>query len=66
MDETKKSKKLYYNYKISLQWASTNYNYNKNTARVGQAKEGCEWPNEVIRINVSHFPLSAGERFVKR
>ena len=38
MDKTKKSKKLYYNYKISLQWISTNYNYNKNTARMGQAK----------------------------
>ena len=38
MDKTKKSKKLYYNYKISLQWISTNYNYNKNTARMGQVK----------------------------
>ena len=38
MDKTKKSKKLFYNYKISLQWISTNNNYNKNTARMGQAK----------------------------
>ena len=38
MDKTKKSKQLYYNYKISLKWISTNYNYNKNTARMGQAK----------------------------
>ena len=38
MVKTKKSKKLYYNYEISLQWISTNYNYNKNTARMGQAK----------------------------
>ena len=30
--------KLYYNYKISLQWISTNYNYNKNTTRIGQAR----------------------------
>ena len=25
MDKTRKSKKLYYSYKISLQWISTNY-----------------------------------------
>ena len=46
MDKTKKSKKIYYNYKISLKWISTNYNYNKNTARMGQVKgEGCEMPD---------------------
>ena len=38
MVKTKKSKKLYYNYKMSLQWISTNYNYKKNTARMSQAK----------------------------
>ena len=38
MKKDYKECKLYYNYKISLQWISTNYNYNENTTRMGQAR----------------------------
>ena len=37
MNKIKKSKN-YITIKISLQWISTNYNYNKNTAKMGQAR----------------------------
>ena len=36
MNKIKKSKN-YITIKISLQWISTNYNYNTNTAKMGQA-----------------------------
>ena len=49
--------KLYYNYKISLQWISTNYNYNKNTTRMGQAR-GRLWnaglASEILWHPVTH------------
>ena len=37
MNKINKSKN-YITIKISLQWISTNYNYNKNTAKMGQAR----------------------------